>query len=303
MNLPVLRPMEPVALEEPFDDPAWVYQVKWDGIRLVTYMENGRTVLRTRLGRDCTAVYPELADSLPVRGRSAVLDGEVIALDERGRPGFPHILRRHLAGPAIGGPAAPLQYVVFDLVYLDGAWLSDLPLIERQNLLQKTVPGSDLVQICDNHPSGRELYAATARLGLEGIVAKEKYGTYHWGRKHRTWRKIRHLREISVLVVGLVMKRGRVNALLVARDVDGVPTYAGRVGTGLKTADRRLLTKLAAAAGAGAPAPPLANSAPIPRNPDIRWLTVRPAARVRFLEWTDRGLMREPTLIGFDTRG
>lgn len=299
MDLPILRPMEPVAREAPFDDPAWVYQVKWDGIRLVAYIENGRTVLRTRRGRDCSAVYPELADGLPVRARSAVLDGELIALDERGRPSFQRILRRHLAGPAARPPAPALQYIVFDLVYRDGAWLTGLPLAERQAELQKAVSPSGLVQLCDNHCSGRELYAATARLGLEGIVAKERLGTYHRGRKHRTWQKIRHLKEIRVVVIGVVMNRGRANALLVARQADGVLMYAGRVGTGLDAAERHLLTTLAWEACA--PPPVLANRDRIPRGLDIRWLAVRPAAWVRFLEWTEQGLMREPVLVGFDT--
>lgn len=297
MELPIIRPMEPILLKRPFDDPAWIFQVKWDGIRIVSYIENGHTILRTRRGQDRTAVYPELARSCRISGTSAILDGEVIALDSRGRPSFPRVLRRHLGGPGgRGDRPIPIQYVVFDLLYLDGDWVVDRPLTERQALLQTAVHETDLVQLCDNHSSGVELFSATERLGLEGIVAKEMHGRYHQGRKHRTWLKIKHFKELNVIVTGVVIKQGLANALLVAAYVNRELTYVGRVATGLKAADLRALTELAAEAGA--PGPDLANSTQIPRGLNVRWLSVRPVVRVRFLEWTEHGVMRAPVIIG-----
>lgn len=300
MELPIIRPMEPVLVMEPFDDPAWIYQVKWDGIRILAYMEEGRIILRTRRGQDRTAAYPELVASCRIDGKSAILDGEVIALDERGRPSFPRVLRRHLRG---GGdhknPAIPIYYVVFDLLHLDGRWLFDKPLVERQSLLRQVVEPTKSVQLCDSHSSGTELFIATERLGLEGIVAKEMHGRYHQGRRNPTWCKIKHFKELDVIVSGVILKQGRANALLVSAYAGGKPTYVGRVASGLTSTELDLFTELAECSAAVEPE--LANSGRIPRKLDTRWLSVRPVVRVRFLEWTEQGVMRSPVFTGLSS--
>lgn len=300
MELPIIRPMEPVLVREPFDDPAWIYQVKWDGIRILLYMEEGRVILRTRRGQDRTAAYPELVTSCVIDGKSVILDGEVIALDERGRPSFPRVLRRHLRGG--GGrekPPIPVYYVVFDLLHLDGRWLFDTPLAERQALLGRVVEPTKWVQLCDSHSSGTELFTATQRLGLEGIVAKEMQGRYHQGRRHSSWRKIKHFKELDVIVSGVILKQGRANALLVSAYGGGELTYVGRVASGLTSSELGLFTELAEYSAAAEPE--LANSGQIPRKEDTRWLSIRPVVRVRFLEWTEQGVMRNPVFIGLSS--
>lgn len=301
MILKVIRPMEPVPVDEPFDDPAWIHQIKWDGIRLLAYAEGSGVRLYTRRGQDRTESYPELAGARLAKAETVVLDGEVVAIDSKGRPSFQRIMRRHMRARhrSTGAAEISIDYVVFDLLYLDGQWLFEVPLLERQALLQDRVNWDTGVHPCDNHTSGKELFHATGQLGLEGIVSKERNGRYHSDRKHPTWRKIKHFQQLDAVVIGVVLKQGRANALLTAAYLEDELTYIGRVATGLSMEELGLFTDLAARSEA--PRPLLLNEG-YARERNIRWLDVRPVVRVRFMGWTEQGLLRAPVVVGFSIR-
>ncbi|MDQ7789379.1 MAG: hypothetical protein RDU41_04930, partial [Clostridia bacterium] len=301
LNIKVIRPMEPVPAEKPTDDPAWIHQVKWDGIRLLSYIEGGRTRLYTRGGQERTGAYPELVEAKVAKAGAVVLDGEVVALDSRGVPSFQRVMRRHMRSQRGLGAAIDISvhYVVFDLLHLNGRWLFEVPLLDRQALLQDSVNWDTGVRPCDNHTSGMELFQATKQLGLEGIVSKERNGCYHPHRKHPTWRKIKHFRELDVVVVGVLLKLGRANALLTAAYLDSELAYTGRVATGLSMDELSLFTELALYSQGSSP--PLLNRGQLPER-EVRWLKIRPAVRIRFMGWTEQGLFRAPVVVGFATR-
>ena len=294
--------MEPLSAEEPIDDPDWIHQVKWDGIRLLSYIEGGRTRLYTRGGQERTGSYPELVERKMAKSECVVLDGEVVALDSRGVPNFQRMMRRHMRSQRRGPGNTidiPVHYVVFDLLHLNGRWLFEVPLLERQALLLDSVNWDSCVQPCDNHTSGIELFEATKELGLEGIVSKERDGSYHPHRKHPTWRKVKHFRELDVVVVGVLLKLGRANALLTAAYLDRELSYTGRVATGLSNDELSLFTELALQSEGSRP--PLLNLGHFPER-EVRWLGIRPTVRIRFMGWTEQGLFRAPVVVGFAIR-
>jgi bifunctional non-homologous end joining protein LigD len=177
-----VTPIIPVARREPFDDPAWIFEPKYDGFRGLVYATGSFCVIRSKRGRDFTR-FDELCRQVHrgIPAREAILDGEVLAVDRSGLPNFHGLL----AGEG------PMAYVAFDLLWLDGRDLRDLPLIERKRRLTRligdqtgSVMRSFVVEAC-----GRELFEAVCRLDLEGIVAKRKADPYE---EQTRWYKVKN---------------------------------------------------------------------------------------------------------------
>ncbi len=294
-------PMEPVSWPAPFNDPGFVHQLKWDGIRIIAEVRGDEVVLRTRRGGVRTETYPELRVlSRILKGEAAVLDGEAVVLDEEGCPSFGRILRRDQTRRVTAALRRdlPVQYVVFDVLLLDGESLLDRPFAERQEILAGILPEEAPVAICRSLPDGVELFKATGRLGLEGIVSKELAGRYHPGRKHPTWRKVKHFRRLEAVVGGVVLKRGRANALLLGLYSGRNLVYIGRAATGLSERDLTVLTGMARTHAAGRS--PFKNTPAAGRGLEVAWLETPLTARVRFIGWTDQGRLRNPVLEGFN---
>jgi bifunctional non-homologous end joining protein LigD len=220
-----IRPMEPILSERVIEGPDRLYQVKWDGVRVLAHLEKGSVRLWNRHQRERTETYPELVGALgETTAMSAMLDGEVIALDPRtGKPHFFRLLKRDLSRrfSARLKEAIPVYYVVFDLIYLDGKWLTDLPLEKRLEQLARILPDSKQIHFCDSYDDGEALWERTAEQDLEGIVIKERQGRYHIGKKHPTWLKVKHFRRMEATVVGVTLRQGRVNSLLLAMEEEG----------------------------------------------------------------------------------
>lgn len=228
--------------ELPTDDTGWAYEAKWDGVRAVACVGDGELNLWSRLGNLVTASYPEL-DVLPrLVGATAVLDGEVVAFDEAGRPDFGVLQQRiHLTRASdvqAARKAVQVTYVVFDLLHLDGHDTVSLPLRDRRQLLDQLDLSGSRVQVSSYvEDQGRELLAATRELGLEGVVAKRLDSTYRPGRRVDVWRKHKHTRTREVLVAGWLPGEGRregtVGAVVLALpDGHGGYRHVGQVGTG-----------------------------------------------------------------------
>lgn len=294
-------PMEPVSWPEPFNDPAFVHQVKWDGIRLLARVEPGGVRLSTRRGGDRTETYPELRElGGLLRGTGALFDGEAVVLDDTGRPSFGRILKRDRAGaPAARGAVSPVQYVVFDVLFLNGQPLLDRPFSERREILRDVLRAGDQVSVCRDHADGVELFAATGALGLEGIVSKELAGRYHPGRKHPTWRKIKHSRRLNAVVGGVLLKQGRASALLLGLYHEDGLIYVGRAGSGLSGEELRVLTDLARR-HENEPVP-FTETPAFEKGLRPVWLARPITAQVRFTGWTDQGRLRNPVVEGFST--
>lgn len=293
-------PMEPVSWPAPFNDPGFVHQLKWDGIRIIAEVRRDGARLRTRRGGVRTETYPELHVLTKIlQGESAFLDGEAVVLDQEGRPSFGRILRRDRTRKVSAAlrRELPVHYVVFDLLSVNGEWLLDRPLARRQEILAAILPEEAPVAICPSLPDGVELFQATGALGLEGIVSKELAGRYHPGRKHPTWRKVKHSRRLQAVVGGILLKQGRAKAVLLGLWSGGGLVYIGRAATGLSERDLTVLTGIARTHAAGRS--PFKGMPLVGRGLEAAWLEIPLTARVRFTGWTDQGRLRHPVLEGF----
>jgi bifunctional non-homologous end joining protein LigD len=306
----VLRPMmATLGSEEAIPDPdAWSYEMKWDGVRCIAVVRDGSVTLTSRNGIDTTPVYPELQDLGDlVHAGSAVLDGEIVALDRRGRPDFGLLQTRmkltHRAEIDAAREVTPVRLMLFDLLELDGTDLTGLEYRQRRELLERAVdPAEDgHVQVPPALDATlREAVEASRQLGLEGIMAKRLTSDYQPGARSSSWVKIKHLRTQEVVVVGWRPGKGtrasKVGSLLVAVP-DGVDLrYVGRVGSGLT--ERDLAEVGARLKKLGRKTAPLADVPGIDAS-DAHW--VRPAlvGEVQYSEHTGTGRLRHPVWRGW----
>lgn len=278
-----------------------IAQVKWDGVRMLTYYDGERVQLFNRKRNDRTAQYPELASiEAYCRAKSVILDGELIALAD-GRPSFHQIMRRdglrRLGGLDAVRRAVPVTYMVFDILYCDGIWLTETPLRRRQELLtERLIPGEHIQPVA-SFLRPRELYRVVQEQGLEGIVVKDPDSTYAIGGKDARWQKVKNYQDLIATVGGVTLRAGTVNALLLGLyDDAGRFLYIGHAGTGkLTQEDWRLFTELADSLQSAKR--PFAN---LPeRSKDARWLAPVITVRIRYLEWTHHGTLRQPSIQAF----
>ncbi|WP_291044299.1 ATP-dependent DNA ligase [Herbiconiux sp.] len=291
------------------DEEEWAFEMKWDGIRAVVDIDEGDVRIRTRNGNDVTAAYPELAEALAAShpNRSMVLDGEIVALDSRGRPSFGRLQQRMgLRKPREVEAArarTKVDLMLFDLLELDGESLMNRPWTSRRRILSETLPESDgpvhVPPVFDGDV--QHAVAASRELGLEGVMAKRRESRYSPGRRTRTWLKIKHTATQEVVVVGWRPGKGRraaqVGSLLLAvPDAEGTLSYAGRVGTGFSERDLEEVT--ARLARMERKTPPLGDVPAVDAR-DARWVTPRLVGEVEFAEWTDTGRLRQPSWRGW----
>jgi bifunctional non-homologous end joining protein LigD len=286
--------------EGAFSDPAWLFELKYDGYRLLAARPDGRGYLRYRSGIDATAAFPEIARAMTTLPyASLVLDGEVVGLDEDARPNFQRLQKRAMLvrGRDIGRAMRehPVTLYAFDLLAVDGYDLRGLPLTERKQLLAKVLPQTGTIRYADHiEAQGEALMEQVRSLGLEGIVAKRADSTYP-GQRSPAWLKIRIEQTDDFIVVGYTPpERTRVGlgALHLATYIHGRLTGVGRVGTGFSDAElSRLRTELDAIA-CDEPACPFA----LEGRSDVY---VRPEVivEVRYKHLTDDGMLRHPVYL------
>ena len=208
-----IHPMLATLVDKPFDDDEWLFEIKWDGYRAVAFIQDGRVRLVSRNQNDLTGEYPELTD-LPsyVRAHTAVLDGEVVALDQQGRSSFSLMQQRTgFREPGRRGgrnPSIPILYYAFDLLYLDGYSLFKVDLEKRKELLAKIVIPGDNLRYSDHHVGqGTALYRAAADKGLEGIVAKRRRSCY-LEKRSREWLKMKITQRQECVIGGYTDPKG-----------------------------------------------------------------------------------------------
>ena len=280
--------------DKPFDDPAWVFETKWDGFRAVAVASPGHAALYSRNGNDISKKYPTICAALAKIKHEAVLDGELVALDEHGRSRF-QLLQN------AGRNHVPLLYCVFDLLYLDGEDLRGRTLLERKAELEKILPKSKLL-LYSAHVTGEGIKAfnRAKRAHEEGVMAKLASGRYHSGTRTREWLKVKASQEQEVVVVGFTApRRSRkyFGALVLAVREGRGWEYVGRAGTGFDAQTLRalhekmlpLITK----------AKPIAKK--VPDEANTTWVKPKLVAEVKFTEWTAAGEMRHPVYLGLRT--
>lgn len=280
------------------DGPEWLFEVKWDGMRLLADVVDGQLRLTSRSERDVTANFPELAEITKL-APDVLLDGEVVLL-ERGIPSFAALADR-MHGPVDPRTALarPVTYMVFDVLRLYGVPLLDRPLDERRATLERLdLPAVSTMSLSPGYTDGPALLAATLQRGMEGVVAKRRDGSYRPGRRSTGWVKTAHRHTQVCLVGGWRPEKSstsRIGALLL-----GVPDaaglrYAGKVGAGLTgaTAQRVLGERLAVTDRA-----PFAERVPRPDSVGARWCEPLTVVEVAHLGWTDGGRLRQPVFRG-----
>jgi bifunctional non-homologous end joining protein LigD len=298
-----VKPMLARLADLPGHDDRWAYEIKWDGVRAIGYAEGGRLRLESRNGRDITPRYPEVRSLGRALARhEAILDGEVVAFDDRGRPSFQKLQgRMHLTSEhAVRRLAAsdPVAYLIFDLLWLDGHSLMDLPYLERRERLLELGLNADRWQTPAHHVGdGAALLEASRAQGLEGIIAKRTDCPYTPGRRSPAWVKVKNKRRTDVVIGGWLPGEGRraerFGALVVGfYDDDGLH-YAGRVGTGFSEAELARLQ--------GILAPLERSTSPfVGRQPPRETHFVEPelVAAVDYGEWTQSRTLRHPVYQG-----
>jgi bifunctional non-homologous end joining protein LigD len=309
-----IEPMAATLATKAFSDPDWLFEIKWDGYRVEAVVRDGAVKLWTRNLKDAETYFPKLLSPPTwIDAKEAIVDGEVVALDEAGRPDFSLLQERiseRRIGSTGGSPAAgPLVYQVFDLLYLDGKSLLNVPLEDRKRLLRSVLRETSRVRFAAHVDGEGEAFMEAAReRGLEGVVAKLRRSRYEPGRRTPAWLKIKIRPEQELVVGGWTPGEGNardLGAVAVGVYEDGKLRFAGKVGSGFNAATRKRL--LAAMEPLVVDAPPF--DPPPPRDYRGRWggdlngiTWIRPelVIRAELGGWTRDGVVRQTAFKGLE---
>ena len=297
MGIPkAVKPMLARLARQPFDSSDYLFELKWDGIRALAFIESGRLKLSNRNSIDITSIFPELAD-LPnqLDADGVVLDGELVCLDQLGYPSYSLLEQRlnRFGGRRIRGTT--VHFIAFDLLYSDSRSVMREPLFVRKDLLHKVLEPSEIAQACDFiEYDGKAFFQATCDRGLEGIVAKERTSLYFPGKRSQHWLKVKRIRESEFVIGGYTFggkKREFFNSLLLGLyDNDKQLTFVGQVSTGIsKSKAKELYSALEQIHTSDCPFEP---------SPDIQrfsyWCRPKLVCQVEYGEFTEDGKLAYP---------
>ena len=281
----------------------WAYEIKWDGVRALVYVEDGGMHMESRNLLDMTPRYPELHKlAAALQGHEAILDGEVVAFDPEGRPSFQllqsrmHVSNaRHVDGLI---ESVPVVLLLFDVLWLDGQSLMDKPWTERREVLQSLGFEDDRWKTSTAWPGeGQALIEATKARGLEGVMAKKMNAPYEPGKRSRCWLKLKNVNRQEVVIGGWLAgsgnRSGRLGALIIGVYEGDELRLAGKVGTGFT--DRMLDEMAERLAPLARPTSPFADKVPWKLANFVEPVLV---ADVEFTEWTGAGTLRHPSYKG-----
>ncbi len=308
-----IPPMEPLSTKTLIEGPEWIHQIKWDGIRGLTYYSsipsNGSQLrIFTKKRRERTEFYPELHILKDIiKGRNAVLDGEMVVLEEDGKPSFQLCLVRERVGNLHRLPYYmrnyPVVYIIFDILYLDDQPLTDLPLIQRMELLRKTISTEANITVTDDFRDGSGLFNLMKQKNWEGIVSKKEDSPYLPAKNHKAWFKYKTMKKILAAVCGIQWKDNLPNALILGMHREDKWIYIGKASLGLSQDDLKLLKDYSAVMEeaecpffktTGRDGPGWTDS--------ITWLEPQITCWISFLEWTNDGMLRHPKILGFTSQ-
>lgn len=321
-----VKPMLAKLAELPTDAEKWAFEVKWDGIRALVFAEGGRVRIETRSANDITAQYPELARLGRALGsRDAIIDGEIVAYDDAGRPSFQTLQSRlgltSAATIRTRSQATPVQYLAFDLLHLDGRDITALPYEDRRSLLRELLEDAAYWKVPADHVGeGEALLAAVVEQGLEGIVAKKLGSPYRFGSRGGDWRKIKQQQRQEFVICGWTEGAGRraggIGSILLGVYEDERLVHVGSVGTGFGDAELARLRGLFD--GIARDESPYDEGSPGTMKTPGKWQSIRAKDRagaaggpvaihyvdpvfvceVEFTEFTRDGTLRHPSYKG-----
>lgn len=284
-----IKPMLATLIEKPFDDQDWLYETKWDGYRAIAEIEKGKVSLYSRNNLKFNQKYPEIVTSLQKINHDAILDGEIVALDEKGIPSFQLLQDYRLK-------QVSLVYIVFDLLYLNGKDLRNVPLIDRKSILKDLLPKDRHLMFSDHiDKEGKKLFDLAKRKGYEGIIAKKKDSQYLSIRSEH-WQKIKNIQNQEAVIAGFTLPRGsrkEFGALVLGIYDQGKLKYIGHTGGGFDQKKLAALIKLLK--------PLITKNSPFETTPKTNmpatWVKPRVVVEVKFSEWTKEGIMRQPIYL------
>jgi len=288
------KPMLASRTLNPFSDPGWVYEIKWDGYRVLAYVDLDDVILRSRNNQRYEGKYPMITQALQALQLRAVLDGEIIAMDENGAANF-----QALQGYEKNGSVANLVYQVFDVLWYDGHNMCGLELLARKRALELILSKSKTIIKYSDHVDGEgtAFYEQSVKFGLEGIMAKEKTSAYVEGVRSHSWLKIKNNKLIEAIICGYTEGRNSreyFGALVLGKYVDGKLVYIGHTGTGFNEVSLKELKDRFEALEE--------KSMPFARKPKtnmpVTWLKPSLVCEIRFTEWTKEGVLRHPVFHG-----
>jgi bifunctional non-homologous end joining protein LigD len=299
-----LQPMLATLVDKPIEDAGWIYEVKWDGYRTIAYIDNGKVALRSRNNKSFDEKYYPLYEAIKNWKVRAVVDGEIIVTNEKGISNFGDL--QNWRSEADG----PLSFYAFDLLWLNGQNLMELPLTERRQRLRAIIPAkSDHIFMSENfEASGEEFLEAANKMGLEGIIAKKSDSLYVPGTRSRYWLKIKTQQRQEAIICGYTRNENttrQFSALLLGLYEDGVLRYIGPVGTGFS--DRlqtEILKKLKPLITKKCPFKEVpeynkpSRFRPNPPKATVTWVKPQVVAEISFQEITKDGAIRHPSFEG-----
>ncbi|RKE52403.1 DNA ligase D [Sphingobacterium detergens] len=288
-----ISPMLCTLIKDPIDSEDYLYEVKWDGYRIVSFVEKGKVHMDSRSGLNYTAKYPPVQKALKGLKHDVIIDGEVVVFNQEEKPDFDAL-------QLYNGHESPIKYCVFDLLWMDGHDLRDFPLTERKELLKILVKDNDVFRFSDSFDDGPALYLQMLDLNLEGIVAKRKDSVYTEGNRGNDWLKTPTRKRQEFVIGGWAEsdKARSFKSLLFGAYENGKFTWIGRSGGGFKDKEMPgILKKLQAIE---IDESPFVNKVLDTKGAKMHWVKPQLVANFEFATWTKTGRIRKPaTFLGF----
>ncbi|HKH59913.1 MAG TPA: DNA ligase D [Flavitalea sp.] len=298
-----LRPMLATLVDEPFDDPDWIFEVKWDGYRTLAYLNKGDVELRSRNNNSFIKKFYPVYNALkewPIKG---IVDGEIVVVNDEGLSNFSSL--QNWSSEADG----ELIIYVFDILWLNGFNCLDLPLLDRRDILRKLVPHEGIIKFSENfEASGTEFFEVARQMGLEGIIAKKADSTYHPDIRTKNWLKVKTEQRHEAVIAGYTRNEGSsklFSALILGVYENGDLKFIGQAGTGFSDKmQTEILKMLKPWETTKSPfkIEPVINKPtrfrPRPPKAHVTWVKPKLVCEVRYQELTSEGIMRHPSFLG-----
>ncbi|MBC7830127.1 MAG: DNA ligase D [Chitinophagaceae bacterium] len=287
-----VKPMLASLTEKSFDDEDWIFEIKWDGYRAVAGIRNGKVELQSRNNLSFNKKFYPITQALEGWNVNAIVDGEIIAITDNGITDFQHLQAWQKTGKG------QLIYYVFDLLWIEGVSVMQLPLIERKEILKSIVPAGELIRYSDHiYNTGNDFFELAIQEGLEGIMAKKADSLYYPGLRTQQWLKIKTHRRQEVVIGGFT--KGRNNrqyfgALILGVYENNELVYIGHTGSGF---NQKALTGMYKKLQ-----PLITDECPFRKKPKTNmpavWVKPKLVAEVKFQEWTNENILRIPIFLG-----
>jgi len=286
-----VKPMLASTTKKIFNDPNWIYELKWDGYRLIAHINNGEVTIHSRNGISYNTKFPNLVEDLENIPHEVILDGEVVVVDKNGIPDFQKLQNYN------SQTKGTLKFYVFDMLYLNGHSMLDLKLLERKSLLPEVLEETNIAAYCDHiEGMGTAFYQKAVDAGMEWVMAKKADSTYTPGYRTENWLKVKAIESLETLICGYTDSEGTIfGSLILGVEKEGKLIYIGNCGTGFSNKTQvELLKKMEELE---------TNTVPFGKKPNLKgrkanWIIPQLVCEVTFSEWTSAGRLRHPVFKG-----